>query len=777
MTSLPTNLMHETTKTQKEETIWCDVCLLEENKKVQAFIYCHDCDENICQNCDSIHKRGKFKKHKRDLIKKQGNEENDFEPTKNCRIHKNTKLTRYCNICQKLICSECSFEHSGHETISFDQPIDFYQELINEQKKCTQGQLDNICQKFEQLNYSEKSLRKDQKIILNEISEFYTDQKKLVGLLEENEKKKINNFFSQIYLFVKIEKQKQNNSFSSTQKRINQLKELETSIEQSEKLKFYHQLSKLELQKKQEKTIFQFPRFCQEHKNPFEFFCLDCNKILCSHCAILNHTNCKKSNNLKEGYEKIQNELEGLINDIKIIHNEKKEFIETIKNEKNKILQEKQKNINLVKKNYQKLNALIQHQFKNMVEEISYEHNDKYLNLNDQLNHLLVEEENNLEKSEMFIKEIEVSKKYNNYLEVLINYFKLLKLKPILNKKNQLICDSKFEKISSISKDFKQMARNWKLKYPKFDIGKTQITLPSEILLENKIPFTIILKNQLGQSINAKESCLYPKISISTENSNEMITEITNFEEWDNNELKGELPSPNEGGGIYNIHLAINDQKHPESPFKLSIIDEKFLKDSEILQKENNPKFNQTLEKWVKEAGCNSYFTRCFNSRTDGWRNQTFHQKCDNKGKSILLVKCYNGSLFGGFAAVDWDSRGVYKQSTQNKSFLFSLISLDQNFTVPLKLHVFQNKKYEIGCDGKCGPTFGGRDLCLGYDNYSLNNNQYTISNLGYTYKAPFGYTYKSEQVRKFFVGSTQFFEISKIEVFCEEKKWFQKLL
>ncbi|KAJ3427994.1 hypothetical protein M0812_25625 [Anaeramoeba flamelloides] len=779
MTSLPTISIGETTNTKNEETIWCEVCLNEENKKVPAYFYCRDCKENICRNCDSIHKRGKFKKHKRDLIKNQENEENDFQQTINCPIHQNKKLTRYCKICQKLICSECSFEHSNHETISFDQPMDFYKELISNQKKCTQGQLLNIGQIFKQLNHTKKSLKKDQEMILNEISEYYTNQKKLLGLLEENELKKINNFFDEVYGVIEKEKQIKLNTFATSQKRVNQYQELETSLEQSENFKFYHQFSKLEFKKEQEKTIFQFPRFCQKHKNAYEFFCLDCKKILCSHCAILNHTNCKKTNNLKEGCEYINDELEGLINDIQIIHNEKKEFVEVIKNEKIKCLQEKQNNLNLVRKNYQKVNALIHKQFKNMLEEISIHQNRKYLNLNDQLNHLVMEEENNLEKSKMFIKEIEVSKKYNNYLEVLLNYFKLLKLKPILNKKNQLICDSKFKKISSISKYFKKAIRNWKLNYPKFDISKTQIIFPSEILVENKVQFTIILKNQLGQVINAKESDLHPKISISTENSDEMITEMSNFVEGSNNELMGEFSWTREAEGVYNIHLTINGQRHPESPFNLSVIDEKFLKDSEILQKENNPKFNQTIQKWVKEAGCNSYFKSCFNTRIDGFGHQAFHKKCDNRDKSILLIKCNNGSLFGGFAAVCWDSRGVYKQSTGNKSFLFSLISLDQNFTVPLKMNVFQNNKYELRCERKYGPTFGGGayDLSLGYGSHDMNNNQYTISNLGYTYKAPFGYTYQSDEASKFLAGSTQFFDISQIEVFCEEKKWFQKLL
>ncbi|KAJ6240032.1 pep-cterm sorting domain-containing protein [Anaeramoeba flamelloides] len=192
-----------------------------------------------------------------------------------------------------------------------------------------------------------------------------------------------------------------------------------------------------------------------------------------------------------------------------------------------------------------------------------------------------------------------------------------------------------------------------------------------------------------------------------------MNTEIIKFREGTNQELIGEYLFQEEGE--YQINVSINGQKIPKSPFKLKVICHFFLKESEILQKENNPKFNQILEKWIKKAGCNSNLQRRFNSRTDGWKYQTFHQQCDNKGKSIVLIKLKNKSLFGGFAAIDWDSTNRWKQSTGNKSFLFSLISLDPNFKEPLKMHVYQNQYCELYCSPNDGPVFGsGCDLLLG---------------------------------------------------------------
>ncbi|KAJ3426520.1 tripartite motif-containing protein [Anaeramoeba flamelloides] len=513
-----------------EEIIWCDVCL-EDDRKVEAIVYCHDCEENQCEECDLIHQNRRFKKHRRTDLKPNS----DNNRTEKCPIHQNNKLSRYCKNCKKLICNECVFEHTNHETIAFDQPMDFYKELINEQKKFTQNHFERINEKFKRLKNSEKEMKSKKEKIFSEISEFYLNQKKLLDLLEQNEIKLANDFFQQISKSMNKEKQTINDIQYSTETLLKQFNKLESNINQSNSFGFFKLFSQMQLNKTQEKPKSEFPRLCNEHKNkPFQYFCIDHKQLLCVDCLTLNHRKCNQVQNLK----------------------------------------------------------------------------------------------------------------------------------------------------------------NWKLNLP-FDPNKTQINLPNEIQLENKLQFSILLKNQFNETINAQE--FNPKAEILKSNSNEMITEITKFKEGTNQELIGEYLFQKEGE--YQINMSINDQKIPKSPFKLKVIDQIFfLKESEILQKENNPKFLQFLEKWINEAGCNSNLKRRFNSKTDGWKYQTFHEKCDNKGKSIVLIKLKNNSLFGGFAAIDWDSSSDWKQSTGNKSFLFSLISLDPNFKEPLKMPIYQNQDYEIYC-------------------------------------------------------------------------------
>ncbi|KAJ6248749.1 hypothetical protein M0813_17237 [Anaeramoeba flamelloides] len=536
--------------------------------------------------------------------------------------------------------------------------MDFYKELIKEQKKFTKNHFGRINEKSEQLNNSEEKMKSKIEKILSEISEFYLKQKKLLDLLEQNEIKLAKDFFEQISQSMNIEKQTINDLKYSTETLLKQFNKLESNIKQSNSFGFYKLFSQMQL-----------------------------TKI-----------------NLKEGYEKIQNELEEVIKEITSINEKKEEFVRIIQNEKINSLKDKQINMKLVKKNYRKLNELTQHQFKKMNEEISIQQNEKYLKLNKQSMKIQKEIEE-LNESEMIINEIEICKKYNDYQQILINFYKLKKLLPIMNKNeknNKLICNSKFNKINIISNDLKQNLKNWKLNLP-FDPNKTQIDLPNEIQLENKLKFSILLKNQFNEIVNAQE--FNPKAEIIKSNSNEMITE-------------------------------------------------------------NNPKFLLILEKWIKEAGCNSNLQRRFNSKTDGWKHQTFHEKCDNKGKSIILIKLKNKSLFGGFAAIDLDSTDRFKQSNGNKSFLFSLISLDPNFKEPLKMPIYQNKNYEIYCDPNYGPRFGC-DLALG--SYNGNWNEYNCSHLGRTYKPPFGYEYGSNEAKNFLAGSYRNWDILQIEIFCEK--------
>ncbi|RIB23405.1 hypothetical protein C2G38_857337 [Gigaspora rosea] len=102
-------------------------------------------------------------------------------------------------------------------------------------------------------------------------------------------------------------------------------------------------------------------------------------------------------------------------------------------------------------------------------------------------------------------------------------------------------------------------------------------------------------------------------------------------------------------------------------------------------------------------------FNLLFRSSRDGLSSQTFHQKCDNKGATIVIAKISNSNmLVGGYNPLDWNGNGVWKNTTD--SFIFSLS--DPNNLQSAKLGRVTNSNYAVHCSNQYGPLFGnGNDL------------------------------------------------------------------
>ena len=75
------------------------------------------------------------------------------------------------------------------------------------------------------------------------------------------------------------------------------------------------------------------------------------------------------------------------------------------------------------------------------------------------------------------------------------------------------------------------------------------------------------------------------------------------------------------------------------------------------------------------------------------------------------------------------------------------------------------NKAYSIYCDTLYGPTFGG-GFDLHISSYASSNSG-SLSNLGYTYSPPSGYSYGSTFARTFLAGSYRFTP-DEVETFYE---------
>ncbi|KAK8811573.1 hypothetical protein WA158_003307 [Blastocystis sp. Blastoise] len=101
-----------------------------------------------------------------------------------------------------------------------------------------------------------------------------------------------------------------------------------------------------------------------------------------------------------------------------------------------------------------------------------------------------------------------------------------------------------------------------------------------------------------------------------------------------------------------------------------------------------------------------------FRASDHDWKASEFHNYCDNKGETIVLIKHIGQNnhinIFGGYTDQNWDSSGSYK--SYSKEFLFTLSN--EHGIPPTKYdNTNSDRRYAIYCKSSYGPTFGG-----GYD-------------------------------------------------------------
>ena len=106
-------------------------------------------------------------------------------------------------------------------------------------------------------------------------------------------------------------------------------------------------------------------------------------------------------------------------------------------------------------------------------------------------------------------------------------------------------------------------------------------------------------------------------------------------------------------------------------------------------------------------GGGNKRFELLYDAQRDGYSNKVFHEKCDNKGATVTLIKLKNGHIFGGYAATSWESVIDGKWKAGPGSFIFTLT--DGKGRNPAKFDLKnQNDPYAILCHPSYCPIFGG---------------------------------------------------------------------
>ena len=96
----------------------------------------------------------------------------------------------------------------------------------------------------------------------------------------------------------------------------------------------------------------------------------------------------------------------------------------------------------------------------------------------------------------------------------------------------------------------------------------------------------------------------------------------------------------------------------------------------------------------------------------DGFLSKNFHEKCDNKGATIILYQNVQGYIFGGYAPIPWRSEQQYRPDSE--CFIFTLTNIHNS--KPTKFPT-KSQKEGIKDYTENGPSFGqGCDINLNDD-------------------------------------------------------------
>ncbi|CAG8504640.1 9817_t:CDS:2, partial [Racocetra fulgida] len=126
-------------------------------------------------------------------------------------------------------------------------------------------------------------------------------------------------------------------------------------------------------------------------------------------------------------------------------------------------------------------------------------------------------------------------------------------------------------------------------------------------------------------------------------------------------------------------------------------------------------------------------FNLLFRSSRDGLSSFTFHQKCDNKGATIVVGNILNTKiLVGGYNPLDWNNSNNSSNSFgwhyKNAPDSFLFVINDPNNLKNSTLGRVNISNRAIFCNNNCGPTFGGgHDLYVpdSSNNWSYSANSY----------------------------------------------------
>ena len=332
----------------------------------------------------------------------------------------------------------------------------------------------------------------------------------------------------------------------------------------------------------------------------------------------------------------------------------------------------------------------------------------------------LIKEENDL-KEELDNEVTKVKEKLENFLS---ESNRIIKVNERINKGIQNL--EKVEKniikdltyISKINKNKKEMKilSNELMKSIKFNYEENNIKYEEYYFNGIPIPKNIELKDIKYTSAN-------------------IYWEIDNIEYMDNNKIKYKVEIRKENDKFKSVYVGkkLNctiERLNSDTNYEIKIYTlynninnnicseikkvktNKINIDSIILNESKRcDEFMNIIYEWTEGKN----IELLYRGTRDGMAASIFHNKCDNKGPTIILAKNDKGNIFGGYASMDWKgSNGNYHSAPD--SFLFTLTNIYNTSPIKFPNSDINNSIYD---EGRYGPIFGkGYDIFFGFSSY-----------------------------------------------------------
>ena len=138
-----------------------------------------------------------------------------------------------------------------------------------------------------------------------------------------------------------------------------------------------------------------------------------------------------------------------------------------------------------------------------------------------------------------------------------------------------------------------------------------------------------------------------------------------------------------------------------------------------------------------------------YKASIDTDRAEVFHKKCDKAKTSLVFIETVNGMRFGGYTTQSWKGDGVDKND--EKAFVFSLDKL--------QIYNIISGQPAIGCYPKYGPVFLGCQIKVN-DNFFVKGGTTFRKNVNYAINSDFEL---NDGIKFFGIKDLEVFEVSLI--------------